>query len=111
MENSLQNLVESILEEGKYTQLLHQLKKDITRAGLEQEFDLGDNPATLGRKLVAQLYALIISDFESYLNLLYLIDISEDRIKKLQVEHVHELAQAISFLILQRERQKIAFRS
>lgn len=94
-----------------YDKLLEQLRKDITRAGLQQEFDLGYRPMVVSRNLIAQIYALIITDFERYLNLLYIIDVSETTIKNLDVQQVDEMAQAISMLILRRELTKVSFKS
>lgn len=98
-------------KQGVYEKLLKQLEKDIARAGLEKEFDLGERPAVVSRNLIAQIYALIITDFERYLNLLYIIDIPELDIKKLDAQKVDELARAVSLLILKRELKKVTFKS
>lgn len=111
MEETLDEILLKADAEGKFKKLLKQLEKDIQRAGLDREFDLGQRPATVARNLIAQLFSLIVSDFERYLNLLYLIDISEKAIKALPAQHVDELAKAVSILIVRRELLKISRQS
>ena len=53
---------------------------------------------------------LIQNKFNEYLNLLYIIDVSEDQIKKLDGFDRIQLAEQVSFLILKREWQKVWFR-
>lgn len=60
---------------------------------------------------MATIYALIISDFERYLNLLYVIDIDENVVKAMPVQRVDELAHNISVLILQRELKKVTLKN
>jgi hypothetical protein len=49
---------------------------------------------------------LIQYKFAEYLNLLYIIDVSEDEVKKMDGSDLVILAGAVSFLILKREWQK-----
>jgi hypothetical protein len=45
------------------------------------------------------------------LNLLYIIDVSEEEVKKLDGSDISILSGQVSFLILKREWQKVWFRS
>jgi hypothetical protein len=49
--------------------------------------------------------------FAEYLNLLYIIDVPEDQIKKLDGSDISELSAQVAFLILKREWQKVWFRN
>mgnify|MGYP003608609202 FL=1 len=49
--------------------------------------------------------------FAEYLNLLYIIDVSEEQIKKLDGSDVFKLSEDVTFLILKREWQKVWFRN
>ncbi|MBC7641800.1 MAG: hypothetical protein H7174_05590, partial [Flavobacterium sp.] len=46
-----------------------------------------------------------------YLNLLYIIDVPEDQIKKLDGSDIEELSAQVAFLILKREWMKVWFRN
>ena len=54
---------------------------------------------------------LIQFKFAEYLNLLYIIDVSEAEIKKLDGSDLIQLAEQVTFLILKREWQKVWFRN
>ncbi|MFD2827006.1 hypothetical protein ACFSYG_11000 [Leeuwenhoekiella polynyae] len=94
-----------------YKDLIIQLNKDFLRAGIADQFGEKLTPEALVRNLTATLYTTIVSDFEAYLNLLYVIDVSESKIKKLPQQEVHEFALAVSALILEREFVKVSFKN
>jgi len=112
---SLNLVIQSILQEAKdqghFNGLIKQLHKDFLRAGLGSDLDLGTTIHSVGRNIVATIYALIVSDFERYLSLLYVIDIDESVVKALPVQRVHELAHNISVLILHRELKKVTLKN
>ena len=58
-----------------------------------------------------KIYRLIQYKFTEYLNLLYIIDVSEQEIKKLDGSDLVFLAEQVAFLILKREWQKVWFRN
>ena len=53
---------------------------------------------------------LVQNKFSEYLNLLYIIDVSEEKIKKLDGSDIFKLTEEVTFLILKREWQKVWFR-
>ncbi|MFI8378425.1 hypothetical protein [Leeuwenhoekiella sp. NPDC079379] len=106
-----QEILELAITKQLYTALINQLNKDFTRVGLEAGFEQNLNAEALIRNLTATIYELIVSDFESYLNVLYAIDVSEFKIKDLPVQQVHELAIAVTQLIIEREFVKVSFKS
>ena len=104
-------LLEQSQSNGTYKYLIAQLNKDFLRAGISEQFDDDLEPDALLRNLQAALYDQILSDFESYLTLLYAIDVSEAKIKALPALELHELTANVSKLILERELLKISFKN
>lgn len=97
--------------DGLFEALLKQIDKDFLRAGLSENFMAENDPIKAARNLVAAVYALIVSDFERYLSLLYIIDVDETEIKKMPVQNVDELAQAVCLLIVKRELNKVILKN
>jgi hypothetical protein len=58
-----------------------------------------------------KIYLLIQYKFAEYLNLLHIIDVPEDQIKKLDGSDLVVLGEQVAFLILKREWQKVWFRN
>jgi hypothetical protein len=54
---------------------------------------------------------LIQYKFAEYLNLLYIVDVPEDQVKKLDGSDIAELAKQVAFLVLKREWMKVWFRN
>lgn len=107
----IQSILQEAKDQGHFNELIKQLHKDFFRAGLESDLDLGTTINSVSRNILATIYALIISDFERYLNLLYVIDIDENVVKAMPVQRVDELAHNISVLILQRELKKVTLKN
>jgi hypothetical protein len=53
-----------------------------------------------------KIYRLIQYKFAEYLNLLYIIDVSEDEVKKMDGSDLVILAEQVSFLILKENGKK-----
>ena len=108
---SLPSNYEALIAEANqldlYNKLVHQLNKDFSRANVD--FNLPDEVLPISLKLV--LHTLIQEKFADYLNLLYIIDVSEKQIKALDGSDLLKLSEAVSFLILKREWQKVWFRN
>jgi hypothetical protein len=97
--------------EDLYLKLLEQLNKDFNLANEGIDFPASTKPAELKIQLHEKIYRLIQFKFAEYLNLLYIIDVPEDQIKKLDGSDIAELASQVSFLILKREWMKVWFRN
>ncbi len=69
-----------------------------------------DAVSILEEQLAAQINYLIEKDFNRLLNLLYRIDVSEDKIKKALLDNTDPAGQVIAQLIIERQLQKIASR-
>jgi len=98
-------------QQDLYTRLVHQLNKDFHLANIDIDLHEAILPTSLKIILQDALYQLIQKKFTDYLNLLYIIDVPESQIKALDGEDLLALAEAVSFLILKREWQKVWFRN
>ncbi len=105
------SLLSEAESENLYLKLLEQLNKDFNLANEAIDFPMSTKPEELKIQLHEKIYRLIQYKFAEYLNLLYIIDVAENEIKKLDGSDISELAGEVSFLILKREWQKVWFRN
>lgn len=109
------NTTEALLSEAEneklYHKLLAQLNKDFNLAN--EAIDIPDHASAENLKAILheKIYRLIQNKFAAYLNLLYIIDVSEDEVKKLDGSDISILSGQVSFLILKREWQKVWFKN
>ena len=75
------------------------------------DFPMSTLPEELKVQLHEKIFRLIQFKFAEYLNLLYIIDVSENEIKKLDGSDLVNLSEDVAFLILKREWQKVWFRN
>src|SRR5690606_27485458 len=94
-----------------YSKLVEQLNKDLALANVDLEFDSDVLPTSLKLLLHEEVYRLIQYKFMDYLNLLYIVDVSEEKIKQLDGNDTIQLAENVTFLILKREWQKVFYRN
>ncbi|MFA9192069.1 hypothetical protein AAGV28_11885 [Flavobacterium sp. FZUC8N2.13] len=104
-------LFEEAQKESLYLKLIEQINKDFNLANEGVDFPLSISPDDLKIQLHEKVYRLIQYKFAEYLNLLYVIDVSEEVIKKLDGSDLVILAEDVAFLILKREWQKVWFRN
>ncbi|WPR71882.1 hypothetical protein SLW70_01780 [Flavobacterium sp. NG2] len=97
--------------ESLYLSLIEQINKDFNLANEGIDFPKSITPEELKIQLHEKIYRMIQYKFAEYLNLLYIIDVSEEEIKKLDGSDVVVLAEQVAFLILKREWQKVWFRN
>ena len=98
-------------KENLYLNLIEQINKDFNLANEGIDFPLSISPEELKIQLHEKIYRMIQYKFAEYLNLLYIIDVSEIEIKKLDGSDLVILAEQVTFLILKREWQKVWFRN
>lgn len=108
---STDQLLSEAEKENLYLKLIEQLNKDFNFANEPVDFPLSTSPNELKIQLHEKVYRLIQYKFAEYLNLLYIIDVSEEEVKKLNGDDISELAAEVAFLILKREWQKVWFRN
>ncbi|NQY28478.1 MAG: hypothetical protein HRT69_03295 [Flavobacteriaceae bacterium] len=106
----INQLLEKALKEELYDSLIRQLNKDFVLANLECVISEVSTPEVLKQKLEAIVTELINNEFDSFLNLLYRVDLSEHKIRELSTENQDIYITSVSYLILKREWQKVWFR-
>ena len=104
-------VLEEAEKEALYLKLIEQINKDFNLANEGIDFPMSIPPEELKIQLHEKIYRLIQYKFAEYLNLLYIIDVSEDQVKKLDGSDLVVLAEQVAFLILKREWQKVWFRN
>jgi hypothetical protein len=105
------DLIEEANQLSLYKKLVQQLNKDFLLANIDLDFHQEILPSSLKLLLHETVYKLIQEKFMEYLNLLYIIDVSEKQVKGLDGDDILKLSEDVSFLILKREWQKVWFRN
>ncbi len=108
------NFEDLIVEANKlklYKKLIAQLNKDLLFANVDLEFDEDTLPTSLKLILQETVFHLIQHKFSDYLNLLYQVDVSEKKVRLLDGDDTLKLSEDITFLILQREWQKVWYKN
>lgn len=111
---TLANFDELVVEAntfGLYRNLIQQLNKDLLYANVDLEFDNEVLPTSLKLILQETVYNLINERFADYLNLLYIIDVPEHKVKQLDGSDALKLSDQVTFLILLREWQKVWYKN
>lgn len=108
---TFEDLLEKANQVNLYQKLIQQLNKDLLYANINLEFEEDVLPTSLKLLLHETVYKLIQEKFMDYLNLLYIVDVSEEKIKKLDGSDVLQLSEQVTFLILKREWQKVYYRN
>lgn len=108
---NFEDLVKEAETENLYTKLIIQLNKDLLYANVDLEFDNQTLPTSLKLILQEEVYNLIQNKFSEYLNLLYIVDVSELKVRNLDENDAIKLSEDITFLILQREWQKVWYKN
>jgi hypothetical protein len=93
-----------------YKALIIQLNKDFQLSNIEEYISEVVTSDDLRRQLNVIVEHLIHNDFDSFLSLLYRIDLSEQSIQKQDNQSTETYIEYVSFLILKREWQKVWFK-
>ena len=109
--STFEDLVNEANQSNLYKNLILQLNKDFLLANIDLDFHEDVLPTSLKLILHETVYKLIQEKFTDYLNLLYIIDVSENKIRALNGDDTLKLSEDVSFLILKREWQKVWFRN
>jgi hypothetical protein len=94
-----------------YQKLILQLNKDLVYANIDLGFDEETLPTSLKLVLQDTVFHLIQNKFSDYLNLLYIVDVSELKIRALDGHDMVRLSEDVTFLILQRLWQKVWYKT
>jgi len=105
------DLIEEAHQLELYKKLIFQLNKDFLLANIDLDFHEDILPTSLKLLLHDTVYRLIQENFTEYLNLLYIVDVSEKAVRSLDGTDVLKLSEEVSFLILKREWQKVWYKN
>ena len=105
--NNFDELITQANKENLYNKLVKQLNKDFLLANIDLDFDEDILPTSLKFLLHETIFKLIQEKFAEYLNLLYIIDVPEHKIKQLDGSDIVLLSEQVTFLVLLREWQKV----
>ncbi|WP_445709827.1 hypothetical protein [Flavobacterium sp.] len=108
---SIEDLINQAEEDHLYFKLIEQTNKDFALANEAIDIPLDVFPFQFKELVHEKIIKLINYKFAEYLNLLYIIDVSEEEIKKLDGSDIIQLSEQVTFLILKREWQKVWFRN
>ena len=108
---SFDTLISKTEELNLYAKLVKQLNKDFLLANIDLDFDLDILPSSLKYIVHDIVFKLIQEKFAEYLNLLYIVDVSEEKVRQLDGSDTLKLSEQVTFLILQRAWQKVWYRS
>jgi hypothetical protein len=108
---SLPVLIAQAEEEQLYFKLIEQTNKDFTLANEILDAPSGIFPFEFTHLVQDKIHKLLQFKFDSFLNLLYIIDVSEEEIEKLDGTDLVKLSENVTFLVLKREWQKVWFRA
>jgi hypothetical protein len=103
-------LIDEVNRHELYKKLIEQLNKDFLLANIDFSFHFEDTPEELIRSLHETIFKLIQEKFTEYLNLLYIIDVSEQNVKSINETDPLRISKKITFLIVQREWQKVWYK-
>ena len=109
--SNFEDLISEAATLDLYQKLILQLNKDLLYANIDLEFDEETLPTSLKLVLHETIFHLIQNKFSDYLNLLYIIDVSELKIRALDGNDTLKLSEDVAFLILQREWQKVWYKA
>lgn len=108
---TFQQLFDEVEKETLYKKLIQQINKDLSLANIDLDFKDIITPGILKQELHEMVYKLIQEKFAEYLNMLYIIDVPEYKVKQLNGDDIVKLSEQVTFLILQREWQKVWFKN
>ena len=108
---TFEELISNASSLNLYNKLIVQLNKDLLFANIDLEFDEDTTPEHLKLGLHETIFNLIQNKFSDYLNLLYQVDVSEKKIRSLDGDDLVKLSEEVTFLVLQREWQKVWYKA
>lgn len=110
MRQEFTNSMEVLLKAKKidlYDKLIAQLNKDFLLANIPSAILIEITSDDLCLYMKEKLYRLIMEDFNRYLNFMYVVDVPENSFKKIIITDAVEVAEQVTYLVLERELQKV----
>lgn len=106
-----QEIFRKLQEFSLQEKLVLQIKKDFKRSNVSLVIPISSSNKDILQLLQEKLYVLLLEKFDDYLNLLYVIDISENSLKKVETNDIVEVSKEVAFLVFEREFQKVWFKN
>ena len=107
---TFQDLIVEANHLSLYKKLIIQLNKDLLSANVDLELDEDTLPTSLKLVLQDLVFNLIQTKFSTYVNLLYIVDVAEAKVRQIERDDTVKLSEDITFLILQRIWQKVWYK-
>jgi hypothetical protein len=108
--NDSDSLLLLVYNKGLFQDLVKQLKKDFELSGLLISSENTQSTDQLLFLLYQYIYNLIQVNFEKYLQLLYRVDVPENKMQADNIQDIEDFAKKATFLILKREWEKVYYR-
>ncbi len=105
------DLLVNVTENKLYSKLIEQLNKDFHLANFDFHLSENSTPLTLKEELKKVVKNLLLTNFNTYNALLYIVDVSEESIKKIESSDDDIYSEQIVFLLLKRIWKKVWFRA
>ena len=93
-----------------YQKLIAQLGKDFKMANIHLDISEDMDPDELVETVREKIYFLLMEQFPKYVNLLYVVDVSETEISDMAGSDAVEIADEVCFLVLKRVWNKVLLR-
>lgn len=106
---NISKLILQISNSGLYASFVQQIIKDFELIGQSVTFNESINPKDLIIELQREIHFLLTNNFDTYLQLLYRVDIPE-KLMNFTNENSEYIARKATLYIVQREWQKVKFR-
>lgn len=94
-----------------FGQLVAQLLKDFGRAGAILHISQEMGPEDVKQEVQKSMVQLYRHNYDAYLNVLYAIDVPERELAQVPTDQEGLMFEAITFLVLKREFQKVRLKS
>jgi hypothetical protein len=107
---SIQDLENQVSEKIIYSKLIQQINKDLEMSGIDFKFSENINTQHFFINFQKLLQQIINSNFDSFLTLLYRIDINESNINSIIQTGSSDVFKKIAFEILKREWKKVWYK-
>ena len=107
---TINEIITTSEELSLYKKLVLQLNKDFLRANIAADFKEDIQPKKLILQLQETIFKFINKQFSEYLNLLYIVDVSEVKMKNIDTKDFELMTEQVTFLILLREWEKVWFK-
>lgn len=105
-----EEILKAAKSENLYEKLVIQLEKDFGLANIDIQIPSAIDFTALQSLIQEKIYYLILEKFDTYLQLLYIIDLPESTFKHIHLTDVVEVADQMTVLVLKRELQKVWFK-